>query len=120
LRGATGGSSRGSHSSHFGRYQLASPSSVIEAGSRTARMIVASIRTATARPMPISFMSRIGISAKTKKTPTMTRAALVTTLAVEVIPCSTASFVERPIVRLAHAAQDEDVVVHREPEQYYE
>ena len=59
-------------------------------------MIVASIRTATASPMPISFMSRIGISAKTKKTPTITSAALVTTPAVVVIPYSTASFVERP------------------------
>jgi hypothetical protein len=46
--------------------------------------------------MPISFMSRIGISANTKKTPTITIAALVTTPAVVVIPCSTASSVDAP------------------------
>jgi hypothetical protein len=44
--------------------------------------------------MPISFMSRIGTSANTKKTPTITIAALVTTPAVVVIPCSTASSVD--------------------------
>jgi hypothetical protein len=36
------------------RYQFQSPSSLIDAGRNTARMIVASIRTATARPMPDS------------------------------------------------------------------
>ena len=59
-------------------------------------MIVASIKTATARPIPISFMSRIGISAKTANTATITTAALVTTPAVALIPRSTASPVGRP------------------------
>ena len=44
------------------------------------------MRIAAARPIPISFMSTIGISAKTPKTSTMTTAALVTTPAVDLIP----------------------------------
>ena len=35
------GSSRGSHSSHLGRYQFQSPSSFIDAGSSTARTMYA-------------------------------------------------------------------------------
>src|SRR4051794_41827866 len=69
-------SRRGSHSSQLGRYQLASPSSFIVAGRSTAPTIVASIRAAAARPMPLSFMSRIGMSANTAKAPTLTSAAL--------------------------------------------
>jgi hypothetical protein len=56
---------RGRHSSHVGRYQFHSPRSFIVAGSNTARTIAASIRTAAASPIPISFMSMIGISANT-------------------------------------------------------
>ena len=89
-------SSRGSHSSHFGRYQFQSPSSFIVAGSSTPRTSVASSRTATARPMPISFMSRIGMSANTANAPTITSAALVTTPAVVMIPWATASSVFIP------------------------
>ena len=89
-------SSVGSHSSQLGRYQFQSPSSFIVAGSSTARTIVASSRTATARPMPISFMSRIGMSANTANAPTMTSAALETTPAVVMMPCATASSVFIP------------------------
>ena len=66
------------------------------AGSRTPRTMVASIRTAAARPMPISFISRIGSVAKIENAPTITSAALVTVPAVVLIPCSTASSVLIP------------------------
>ena len=72
------------------------PSSFIVAGSSTARISVASIRTATARPTPISLKSMIGINAKTAKVTTMTVAALVTTPAVCRIPSETAWSFESP------------------------
>ena len=51
----------------------------------------------------------------------MTIAALVTTPAVDLIPCATASSMRRAAVeRLADPADDEDVVVHREAEQDHE
>ena len=46
--------------------------------------------------MPISFMSMIGSVAKIENTPTITSAALVTTPAVVLIPCATASSVFMP------------------------
>ena len=57
--GAVSGScsSFGSQPRRLGRYQLRSPSSFMVAGSRTARMIVASIRIAAARPTPICLAS---------------------------------------------------------------
>ena len=112
---------RGSHSSQLGRYQFQSPSSFIAAGSITPRMIVASIRTATARPSPSSLKSRKLSVTKTRKTPTITAAALVTVPAVVAMPCCTASSVLMPaVVELPDAGQDEHVVVHREPEQDHE
>src|SRR5829696_2506245 len=47
--------SRGSQSSHRGRYQFQAPSSFMALGSTTERMIVASIRSATATPKPICW-----------------------------------------------------------------
>ncbi len=112
---------RGSQPSAEGRYQLRSPSNFIVAGSRIARTIVASIRIATARPMPISFMSMMLSVAKIEKTATITIAALVTVPAVAVIPSRTASSLPRPPVdRLADPAEDQHVVVHREAEQDHE
>ena len=61
------------------------------AGRSTARTIVASISTAAARPTPACLISSDESVPKIEKTPTMTRAALVTTPAVTVIPCRTAS-----------------------------
>ena len=58
--------------------------------------MVASIRIAVARPIPISFMSRMGSIAKTLNTATITTAAPVTTPAVLRMPCSTASRVLMP------------------------
>ena len=59
-------------------------------------MTVASMKIATARPMPICLMSRLCSVAKMAKTATMTIAALVTTLAVPLIPWATASLVLMP------------------------
>ena len=75
---------------------MRSPSSFIAAGSRIARTSVASIRTATARPTPISFMSTMQSVAKIEKTATITAAALVTVPAVAAIPSRTASSLLRP------------------------
>ena len=98
LRGVTDRScSRcGSHSSQVGRYQFQSPSSFIAAGRRTARTIVASIRIAAASPTPNCLKISIESVAKTEKTQTITIAALVTTPAVDRIPCETASSVLMP------------------------
>ena len=104
-----------------GRYQLRSPSSFMAAGSSTARTSVASSAMATARPTPICLNSiRLSV-AKIENTPTITTAALVTTPAVALMPCATASSVRSPRVdRLADPADDEHVVVHREAEQDHE
>ena len=59
-------------------------------------MIVASIRTAAASPTPNCFSSIACSVAKIANTPTITNAALVTTPAVDLIPCATASSVDMP------------------------
>src|SRR5204862_2871453 len=92
-RGAPSPASEGSHSSQRGRYQFQSPSSFIAAGSSTPRTRVASIRTATPRPTPSSLKKTRDRVAKTANRATMTTAALVTTPAVVLIPCDTASSV---------------------------
>src|SRR5688500_12380338 len=68
---------RGSQPSDFGSHQFRSPRSFIVAGSSTPRMIVASMRTAAARPTPICLNIRNESVANTANTPTMTIAALV-------------------------------------------
>ena len=84
-------------------------------------MIVASSSTATARPTPICLMSSVESVAKIANTATITSAALVTVLAVVRIPRSTASCGrEAAVDELADPAEDEDVVVHREPEEHGE
>ena len=83
--------------------------------------MVASIRIAAASPTPNCLKNGIESVAKIANTQTMTIAALVTTPAVDLIPCATASSMLRAAVeRLADAADDEDVVVHREAEQDHE
>src|SRR5204863_8849696 len=81
------GSSRGSHWSQPGRYQFRSPSSFMVAGRSTARTRVASIRIAAASPTPNCLKNSIARAAKIEKTATITIAALVTTPAVDLIPC---------------------------------
>src|SRR6185503_15802282 len=95
--GAPPGPTWGSHSSQRGRYQFQSPRSVIEAGSSTARTSVASISTATPSPTPSSLKKTSDSVANTPKTAIMTTAALVTTPAVVLIPCDTASDVGIPL-----------------------
>ena len=68
----------------------------MEAGSRTPRTIVASIRIAAARPMPSSFISIPLSVANIPNTTTMTIAALVTVPAVALMPWATASSVFMP------------------------
>ena len=86
----------GSQSSHLGRYQLRSPSSFIVAGRSTARTIVASSRIAVASPTPNCLKNSIESVAKIEKTATMTIAALVTTPALDLIPCEIASSMLAP------------------------
>ena len=89
-------SSRGSHWSQLGRYQFRSPSSFIVAGSSTPRTSVASIRIAAASPTPNCLKISIERVAKIEKTATITIAALVTTPAVDLIPCAIASSMLAP------------------------
>jgi hypothetical protein len=103
---------RGSHSSERGRNQFRRPRSFITEGKRTARTTVASMKTATARPIPTCLNSSAESVAKTEKTAIMIAAALVTTPAVVLIPWPTAlRGVEPGVEPLADPAEDEDVVV---------
>src|SRR5215204_7374477 len=95
--GAASRETSGSHSSLAGKYQFQSPSSFIDAGNRTARIMVASIRTAAASPTPIILKSSALSVAKIANTNTITTAALVTVPAVLLIPCATASSVLIPL-----------------------
>jgi hypothetical protein len=81
------------------------------AGSRTARTIVASMRTASARPTPISLKSMELSVARIENTPIITVAALVT------MPCRPDPVRDRlvaahaAVVALSDAAEDEHVVI---------
>ena len=119
--GSVATATRGSHSSQLGRYQFQSPSSFMLAGSKTPRMIVASIKTAAAKP-DAELLQQVerqgdedredadhddrgaGHDAGGGLDPVLDR--LVRRHAV--------------VDALADAADDEDVVVHREPEQDHE
>ena len=67
------------------------------AGSRTPRISVASSRTANARPTPICLNMMNERLPKIANTATITIAALVTTPAVFLIACDTASSVLMPL-----------------------
>ena len=66
------------------------------AGSRTVRMIVASMKTATASPRPSCWIEANFMVTKTAKTMTMIAAALVIVPAVTEMPLATASRESRP------------------------
>ena len=128
-RGSTAGagrssascSSRGSHSSHLGRYQFQSPRSFIADGSSTARTIVASsrIRGGEADSDLLHLDRRRASRRSRRRRPSRTPRAV--TAPVVLIPCATAAASEsRPRSRPPHPAEDEDVVVHRQPEQDHE
>ena len=104
-----------------GRYQFHSPSSFIAAGSRTPRMRVASSRTATASPTPICLMSSVaqrredrehgdhhrgGARHRRRRRADAARDRLVGRHAA--------------VDELLDPAEDEHVVVHREPEEHGE
>ena len=74
------------------------------AGSRTERMIVASISSATATPKPICWNMTRSPMAKPTKTATMISAAPVMIRAVEPTPCATASVVSSPSRRSARGS----------------
>src|SRR5690242_11227120 len=84
------------HMRRPGSHQFHSPRSFMDAGSRTALTMVASIRIAEARPTPACLTSNWLRVPKIANTPTMTSAALVTTPAVRVTPYVTASSVVMP------------------------
>jgi len=77
------------------QYQFHLPSSFIVAGSITPRTSVASSSTAVASPTPNCFMSMTGASRRCEH-PTITTAAALTTLAVDLMPWLTASGVDSP------------------------
>ena len=111
----------GSHSSQLGRYQFQRPSSFMLAGTRIVRMSVASSSTATARPKPICWNITRSPAAKPAKTATMISAAPVMMPAVAPTPSVTGQrVVAGPVVVLLDAAEQEDLVVHREAEQHGE
>ena len=83
--------------------------------------MVASIRIAAASPTPNCLKISIWRVAKTAKTQTITTAALVTTPAVDLDPEGDRVLGAHPaVVRLPDPADDEHVVVHREPEEDHE
>ncbi len=77
------------------------------AGSSTIRTTVASTRIAVASAMPIILISTSGSAANPANTATMMAAALVTTLAVEPSPPSTARCASRPRV---HSSRMRDMM----------
>ena len=88
------------------------------AGSSTVRTIVASTKTATARPSPSWRAIPSGRVRKTANTTTMIAAALVTVPAVRRDPAGDRLVrIGAPVEGLLDAGEDEDLVVHRQPEQ---
>ena len=119
--GAVSCSHFGNQRSWRGRYQLRSPSSFIAAGSSTARTSVASSRMATARPTPICLNSirlRRGED-REHRDHHHRRAGHDAGRGLDAVRDRVLGL--HPAVdRLADAADDEHVVVHREAEQDHE
>ena len=114
-------SSRGSHSSHRGRYQFQSPSSFIVAGRSTARTIVASSRIAAASPTPNCLKNSIESVAEDREHADHHDRGAGDDAGGRLDPVRDRLVHARAAVeRLADPADDEDVVVHREPEQDHE
>ena len=87
------------------------------AGTRTSRVIVASIAIADASPMPTSLIVGTPVNANDPNTTTMIAAADVMIRAEDAMPSATArSFDAVELVALADAREQEHLVVHREPE----
>ena len=89
----------------------------MDAGTSSTRMIVASSAIATANPTPIALVTRICVKANEPATMTMIRAALVMmrpVLRQAEADRATVVAAEQPL--LAHAREQEDLVVHRDAE----
>ena len=91
----------------MGNHQARAPKSCMSAGTRTERMITASIRTAEARPRPKSLMIRSSPSMKEAKTVTMIAAAAVITRPVRARPRVTAS--DGVVASLSHSSWIRDI-----------
>ena len=115
------GDTRGSHSSHFGRYQFQSPRSFIVAGSSTPRMIVASIRTATAEPHAelLEDQQRQGGEDREDRDHHGGGAGHDAGGGLDPV-CDRVLGWPSAVERLADPGEDEHVVVHRESEQDHE
>ena len=84
-------------SSQRGMYHDFSPSIVRKDGTSVIRTSNASVRIATASSRPNSFEMRSAVRMKAAKTVPMISAAATTTRPIAAMPCSTASFVFRPL-----------------------
>ena len=78
-------------------YHVLSPSSVKNDGTRVMRTTSASVRIAMASRIPNSLETRSGVRMKAEKTVPMITAAAMMTRPMAAMPCSTASFVGRPL-----------------------
>ncbi len=92
-------------SSQPGSHQLASPISVIVAGTRIIRTIVASMRIAVARPSPIILTAGSSPRTKPRNTEIMIRAAEVITRAVLAMPPITDASLS-PLIRKCSRMRD--------------
>ena len=104
-------------SSQRGIHQARRPAMAIAAGTSTIRTTVASMAIATASPIPKRLTTRWSLSTKVRKTTTMIAAAAVITRAVFARPSATPPGVAVLQVLLADPRDQEDLVVHREPEE---
>ena len=112
------GESVGSQSSQCGRYQFRSPRSFIVAGRSTPRMIVASIRTAIASPMPSCLIVDRPQRREDREHGDHDDRGAGYRPGGGRIPWETASSVFIPrSTQLLDPAEDEHVVVHRQSEQ---
>ena len=94
------------------------PSSSMVAGTRTSRTTVASIRTAAAIPTPSILIAGFGFRVKIRNTKIITSAAEVMTRAGAGEPDRHGlAVVAGALVLLADAREQEQLVVHRQPEQ---
>lgn len=83
-------------SSHFGIHHAARPMTLMNAGTSRQRITIASMKIATARPIPNRWSSRASESMNAPNTAIMTAAAAVTTPPVDARPLRTAS-IGRPM-----------------------
>ena len=107
-----------SRSSQAGIHQFQRPSRRIVAGTSSARTTVASRATAIAIPIPSALISTMSANANEAATTTTISAAEVTIRPLRSSPRGDGlGVVAGPVPDLLHPRQQEDLVVHRQPEQ---